>query len=113
MLGNAPTEFLLTSAEGEMVTPGQIDPQFAPYFWAISNGAALLNFGIGDTYRKIIIDPEMRRCRALPENPYDDTWYTYLATMPSTWFKLQPGANTITRTIGGGEFVIEWRDRWY
>lgn len=114
VLGNAPTEFVITNVDGGTVTPGSIDPQFAANYWSVSNGSASLNFGIGsDPGRKIIIDSEKRQCRFLLDNEYVEQWYTYLATAASTWFKLQPGANTITRTIGGGEFVVEWRDRWY
>ena len=109
VLGNAPTEFVLTNANGETITPGPIAPGYANYYWKISNGSDSLNFGIGDSGSEIIIDTEKRRCR-LHSGAY---WYTYFATLDSTWFKLQPGANTITRTIGGGEFVIEWQDRWY
>lgn len=114
VLGNAPTEFVITSAEGETVTPGQIDPQFSASYWSVSNGTVSIDFYIGtDPGRKIIIDSEKRICRFLWDYQYYDRWYTHIASMISTWFKLQPGANTITRTIGGGEFVVEWRDRWY
>ena len=111
--GNAPSEFVLTNVPGQVITPGSWSPYPAATYWQVADGSGkyLLIDTTGDS-GEVIIDTEKRRCRFnySPGMPY---WRTLIPLINSKWFKLQPGANTITRTIGGGEFVIEWRDRWY
>lgn len=114
VLGNAPSEFVITNVPGGVITPGSLSSQYpAELYWEVANGIGgyLLIYTDGDS-GELIIDTEKRQCRFNYSLDHPD-WRTVIPLIGTTWFKLQPGANTITRTIGGGEFVVEWRDRWY
>lgn len=118
VLGNTPSPFTLANVEGQLITGGVVDPGSSTVFWGITNGDDSLVYALrGNDYSSgdIAFDTEKCTCSyGLYWNTSEITWFTLVPTLDSSWIKLQPGENTITRSVGGGgEFVIEWRDRWY
>ena len=115
--GNTKTYFTLANVDGQLITPCYegVDAEH----WGITDGDTSMVYDLRTTYSgEITIDTEKRMSRygrhfEMPDHQIEINWYTLVPTLDSSWIELQPGANTITRTIGDGEFTIEWRDRWY
>lgn len=117
--GNTKTYFTLANVDGQLITPGSYEGVDNRY-WGITDGDTSMIYDLRTPYSgEIIIDTEKRMCRygrhfETLDNQTEINWYTLVPTLDTSWIELQPGTATITRSVGGGgEFTIEWRDRWY
>lgn len=117
--GNTKTYFTLANVEGQLITPGIYEGTDSEY-WGITDGDVSMVYYTRTPYSgEITIDTEKRMSRygrhfEMPDHSIVIDWYTMVPTLDSSWIELQPGTTTITRSVGGGgEFTIEWRDRWY